>query len=135
MKLFIAVFLFLFISSTAYATETVRAWFEYDNLGFAPHAVESVAVIVNGTEVCTDDSPVIDPDGTYNYSCPEQSFPPGDYSFGIRVRSVSGESTDSELAMGTMPPLPEPDPDMPQPVIRRIEVERDDEGVVLTITT
>lgn len=135
MKTIIAALLFLFISSTAYSTETVRIWFAYDNLGFAPHAVASVGVLVNGTVVCSDDSPAIDADGTYNYSCSEQSFPPGEYTFGIRVISMSGDSTDSDLAMGTIPPVPEPDPDMPQPTIQRIEVERDDEGVVLIITT
>ena len=134
MRILSALAIVLLTTTISNAGVIVRAWFDYDSLGVADHQIASVALYSNGAVVCEDNTPDIAVDGTYSWSCPERPFPPGDYQFFIRVTSVTRQSTDSEVAMGTIPPIEEPPvPEMPRPVLQRIEIERTEDGFFLTI--
>ena len=133
MRYLYSILILLFSVSLASADEG-RFRFSYDDQGVPEYAIRSVEVFVNGTLECNDDTPVIDANGEYNFSCSAGfTAPVGDIEVYMVVVTANGLRLPTTIAMGTMPPVPTPLPDPTNPVFESGEIERSEDGYILTL--
>jgi hypothetical protein len=126
--------LVLLLVATPCLADEARFRFSYDNQGVAGYAIDSVEAWLNGRLICVDDTPEIDANGDYNYFCSVGFVAPvGAIEAFMTVITVDGHRLSTTLAMGTMPPVEEPDPDPLPPVLESGEIERDADGFILTL--
>lgn len=126
----------LLIAINVYAQMDTRVYttFEYDHQNLPEYQVSEVGMIVNGVDYCQTGTATTNPAGEIEYVCADADFPPGPYEFQIFVIAANGDREESNVAMGTLPPEPDPPvvlPDMKKPIIIRGHMERDEHGTTI----
>ena len=114
--------LLILAAGESFAESQVVIYFTYDDQDITEYEIDILSLRVGLATLCSDDDPVIDSNGHYQYACSGVDLDPGTYDMYLVVTDMTGEEIPSDIETVV---IPEPEPELPErlhPVITGHEV-------------